>query len=152
MTGIPSDIGDCIDRSLCAYMGYFPNLQCILHICKGCGTKKFKECILQKNKGKFYGKRKRFLVKLWVTKTVRKEGAVQTFMDWKFERCNYVELVDLLMDHLGSMAEHNFMASWNYVQYREARRNMSFLCMTLHKIGLAKIKMKCKGYTGGTSK
>ena len=125
MTGIPSDIGDCIDRSLCAYMGYFPNLQCILRICKECGTKKFKECILQKNKGKFCDKRKRFLVKLWVTKTVRKEGAVQTFMDWKFERCNYVELVDLLMDHLGSIAEHNFMASWNYVQYREARRNIT---------------------------
>ena len=29
------------------------------------------------------------------------------------------------MDHLGSKAEHNFMASWNYVQYREARRNIT---------------------------
>ena len=38
---------------------------------------------------------------------------------------HYVELVDLLMDHLGSMAEHNFMASWNYVQYREVRRNIT---------------------------
>ena len=30
MTGIPSDTGDCMDHSLCAYMGYFPNLLCIL--------------------------------------------------------------------------------------------------------------------------
>ena len=58
-------------------------------------------------------------------KTVRKEGAVQSFMDWKLERCNYIQLVNLLMDHLGSMAEHNFMASWNYVQYKEARKNIS---------------------------
>ena len=70
-------------------------------------------------------KRKRFLIKLWVTKTRRKEGAVQSFINWKIERCNYVQLVDLLMDHLGSMAEHNFMASWNYVQYKEARRNIT---------------------------
>ena len=46
-------------------------------------------------------------------------------MDWKFERCNYEQLVDLLMKHLGSMAEHNFMVSWNYVQCKEARRNIT---------------------------
>ena len=46
-------------------------------------------------------------------------------MDWKFERCNYEQLIDLLMKHLGSMAEHNFMASWNYVQYKEVRRNIA---------------------------
>ena len=38
MSGIPSDKGDCIDCSLCAYMGYFPKLPCILHLCKDCGT------------------------------------------------------------------------------------------------------------------
>ena len=42
MSGIPSDIGDCIDCSLCAYTGYFPNLLCILHIHKECGTKNIK--------------------------------------------------------------------------------------------------------------
>ena len=56
MTGIPSDIGDCIGRSLCAYTGYFPNLQCILCVCKEYGTKKFKECILQKIKANFVTK------------------------------------------------------------------------------------------------
>ena len=30
MHNIPHNIGDCIDRSLCTYTGYFPNLQCIL--------------------------------------------------------------------------------------------------------------------------
>ena len=72
MSGIPSDRGDCIDCSLCPYTGYFPNLLCILHICKQCGTRKFKESILLKNKAKCCNKRKRFLVKLWETKTVRK--------------------------------------------------------------------------------
>ena len=42
-------------------------------------------------------KHKRFMVKLWITKTVKKEGVTQSFLDWKFERCNYEELVDLLM-------------------------------------------------------
>ena len=72
MSGIPSDIGDCIDRSLCAYTGYFPNLPCILCICKECGTSKFKESILQKNEGKCSDKRKRFLVKIWETKAEKK--------------------------------------------------------------------------------
>ena len=125
MCDIPSDIGDFIDRSLCAYTGYFPKLPCILHICQEYGTEKFKDSILHKNEAKCSDKRKRFLIKLWETKTVRKEGAVQSFMDWKFERCNYEQLVDLLMKHLGSMAEHNFMASWNYVQYKEARKNIT---------------------------
>ena len=42
---------------------------------------------------------------------MRKEAAAQSFMNWKFERCNCEQLVDLLMEHLGSMAEHDFMAS-----------------------------------------
>ena len=70
--------------------------------------------------------KERFLIKLWVTKTVRKEGDAQSFMDWKFERCNYEQLVYLLKEHLGSMAEHNFMASWNCVQYKEAKKVHDF--------------------------
>ena len=76
MSGIPSDTEDCIDHSLCAYIGYFPNLACILHICRECGTKKYKGSILQRNKAKYTDKRRR-----WVTKTVRRKGAVQSFMD-----------------------------------------------------------------------
>ena len=87
---------------------------------------------------------------------MRKEAAAQSFMNWKFERCNCEQLVDLLMEHLGSVAEHDFMASWNYVQYKEAKKNITvgdvILVLTLHKITCANIRMKCKGYTGGTSK
>ena len=125
MHDIPSEIGNCIDCSLCAYTGYFPKLPCILCMCKECGIQKFKDSILQRNKAKSIDKRKRFLIILWVTKTVRKVGAAQLFMDLNFERCNYVQLADLLMEHLGSMAEHNFMASWNYVQYKRPRKQHS---------------------------
>ena len=69
-------------------------------------------------------KHKRFMVKLWITKTVKKEGVTQSFLDWKFERCNYGELVDLLMQHLYNMSEHTFMASWNYCQYKQAKKNI----------------------------
>ena len=64
------------------------------------------------------------MVKLWITKTVKKEGGTQSFLDWKFERCNYEELVDLLMQHLYNMSEHTFMASWNYCQYKQAKKNI----------------------------
>ena len=64
------------------------------------------------------------MVKIWITKTERKEGRVQTFRDWKFERCNYVDLINLLTHHIKSMAEDSFMAIWNYWQYKLARRNI----------------------------
>ena len=50
MSDIPSDKGDCIDRTLCVYTGYFPKLPCILRMCKDCGTEKFKKSILQRIK------------------------------------------------------------------------------------------------------
>ena len=64
------------------------------------------------------------MVKIWITKTERKEGKVQSFLDGKFERCSYVDLINLLMNHVKPMAEHSFMASWNYWQYKLARRNI----------------------------
>ena len=64
------------------------------------------------------------MIQLWITKTERKEGKVQSFLDWKFERSSYVDLIDLLMNKVKSMAEHSFMASWNYYQYKLARRNI----------------------------
>ena len=30
LKGIPSDINACVDSSICAYEGYFPNITCIL--------------------------------------------------------------------------------------------------------------------------
>ena len=73
LSGVPRDVGDAIDKSLCEYSGYFPNLSCILHTCKKCGTDVLKNFILQNNALKIEDQRKRFLVKLWVTRTEKKK-------------------------------------------------------------------------------
>ena len=112
--GVPHNIGDCIDQSMCSYSGYFPKIQCILHTCDDCGVDKFKAKIVAANRGKLSDARERFLVKLWTTKTERKEGKLQSFLDWKFESCSYLQLINHLTQHIKSMAEHCFMASWNY--------------------------------------
>ena len=81
---------------MCSYTGYFPNIDCILCTCHNCGEEKFKDRILGANRDKLEDCRKRFLVKLWVTQTERKEGKVMSFLHWKFESCTYVELINLL--------------------------------------------------------
>ena len=93
-------------------------------LCNDCDVNKFKDKILAANRDKLPDARKRFLVKLWITKTERKEGKVQSFLHWKFERCSYLQLINLLQKHITSMAEHSFMASWNYWQCKLARRNI----------------------------
>ena len=80
--------------------------------------------ILAANQDKIADKRKRFLVKSWIKKTERTNGKVNSFLHWKFDRCNYLRLIDLLLNKATSMAEHSFMASWNYWQYKLARRNI----------------------------
>ena len=86
MKNIPSDVGDAIDHSRCVYTGYFPKIYCILHICDKCDTNKYKDLIREKNANKVCDKSKRFLVKLWVTKTVcNKESNTQSFLHWKYE-------------------------------------------------------------------
>ena len=157
MKDIPSDVGDALDHSMCAYGGYFLKIDCILHICDKCGTSQNKDSILEKNASKVCDRSKCFLVKQWVTKTVCKEdGNAQSFLHWKFERCNYEELVNLLIKQMEVMTEHSFMASWNYVQYREARKNISLgqviLYMILHRITFVSSKMKHKVYIDHTSK
>ena len=83
---IPSDVGDALDHSMCAYVGYFLKIDCILCICDKCGTSQYKGLILEKNASKVCDRSKHFLVKQWVTKTVRKEdGNAQSFLHWKFE-------------------------------------------------------------------
>ena len=124
MLGVPIDVGDAIDKSLCQYTGYFPKVDCILHTCNKCGTTPYQNSILRINRNKLKDERKRFLVKIWITKTECKEGVVQSFLHWKFEQCNYTGLIALLMEHMSKMAEHTFMASWNYIQYKQARKNI----------------------------
>ena len=43
LRGMPHEIGDVIDRTMCAYRGYFPKLPCILHTCDNCGEDKYQE-------------------------------------------------------------------------------------------------------------
>ena len=92
MANIPRDLGGCVDGTLCDYHGYFPNLKCVIRKCKNCGSSKFLQQILESNADKLSDNRKRFLIKQWVTKTERKEGATQSFLHWTFEKCTYEEL------------------------------------------------------------
>ena len=124
LRSVPRNIGDCIDQTLCPYTRFFPKITCILCNCDNCGIAKFKSVILASNQDKITDTRKRFLVKVWITKTERKSGKVASFVHWKFERCNYLGLIDLLLNQASSMAEHSFMASRNYWQYKLAKRNI----------------------------
>ena len=86
MKNIPIEAGDAINRSMCAYTGYYPKIECISCICDKCGTRKYKESILKENASKICDKSKCFLVKLWGTKTVcNKEHNAQSFLHWKYE-------------------------------------------------------------------
>ena len=124
MANIPRDLGGCVDRTLCDYHEYFPNFKCVICKCKNCGSSKFLQQILESNADKLSDNRKCFLIKQWVTKTERKEGATQSFLHWTFEKCTYEELAHLLTGSLNSMAIHSFNASWQYCQYKEAKRNI----------------------------
>ena len=69
MRGVPRDVGDCVNASLCPYDGFFLQLTCILCTCELCGINQLKEKIEQLNASRMADKRKRFMVKVWVTKT-----------------------------------------------------------------------------------
>ena len=103
--GVPHDIGDVTDRRMCHYTGYFPKLPCILCTCDNCGESKYQSQLVDLNRSKLSDTRKRFMVNIWITKTERKERKVQSFLDWKFERCSYEDLINLLTTHVKSMAE-----------------------------------------------
>ena len=93
MRNVPHNLGGCVDRTLCPYKGYFPQIECILCKCNTCGRAKFHHEILNDNKDKTKDERQRFLVKLWYTKRgKKKDGTTQSFLHWKSERCNYSDL------------------------------------------------------------
>ena len=104
---------------------FFLNIECILCECKICGTSNFHDEILDANADKCKDKWKHFLVKLWYTKSEKKkDGSSQSYLHWKFKRCNYIDLAELLIEHLQTMAEHSFNASSNYCQYKSAKSNI----------------------------
>ena len=62
--GVTSDVGDCVDASLCPYDGFFfPQITCILHACKVFGVDKFKQKAQHLNATRMTDKR-RFKVKV----------------------------------------------------------------------------------------
>ena len=121
LRGVPHDIGDVIDRTMCHYTGYFPKLPCILCTCDTCSEAKYQSQLVDLNRSKLSDTRKRFMVKIWIRKTERKEGKIQSFLDWKFERCSCEDLINLLTTHVKSMAEHTGNTNW---QYKLAKRNI----------------------------
>ena len=118
MQGVPMDVGNCVDASLCHYDGFFPQLTCILHTCKHCWVDRFKQKIERLNALTIEDNRKRFMVKVWVTKTKVTKDVKQSYLHWKHERLNYEGLLNLYCEQLEDMAEHTFMATWNYCQYK----------------------------------
>ena len=42
LNGVPRNVDNCIDSSLCEYDSYFPKLDCVLRNCDECGTEKLK--------------------------------------------------------------------------------------------------------------
>ena len=102
----------------------FLRIDCILHICKDCRTDKLKTQLVNSNASKLQDNRKCFLVKQWVTKTRKFEGATQSYLHWNIDWLSYSGLIDLYISHLDYMAEHTFMASRNYCQFKKAKRNI----------------------------
>ena len=124
LNGTNKDLNEAVDSTLCKYTGRFPNIGCILRTCDECGTQKLKESLYTQNAAKLEDNRKRFLVKQWVNKTRERNGATQSYLQWDVERCSYSDLIDKYVDILDAMAEHVFMASWNYCQFKAAKQNI----------------------------
>ena len=65
------------------------------------------------------------MVKVWVTKTKGvSEGVKQSYLHWNHERLNYEGLLKLYCKQMKDMAEHTFMAIWNYCQVKKAKQNL----------------------------
>ena len=109
MRGVPRNVGDCVDASLCPYDGFFLQLTCILCTCELCGINQLKEKIEQLNVSRMADKSNRFMVKVWVTKTKEvSEGVKQSYLHWNHERLNYEGLLKLYCKQMKDMAEHTF--------------------------------------------
>ena len=117
-------LNEAVDSTLCTYSGFFPKIECILRTCTNCGTDKLKESLLDINANKLEDKHKRFLVKQWISKNKDNNGVTQSYLHWKVDRCSYEDLIDRYIAQLDSMAEHTFTASWNYCQFKLAKKNL----------------------------
>ena len=82
------------------------------------------EQLITTNATKLQDTCKRFLIKQWITKNKETNGVSQSYLQWKVERCSYQDLIDRYVTLLDVMAEHTFMASWNYCQFKRAKKNL----------------------------
>ena len=94
MIGIPCTLADCVDSSMCPYNSYFPKMDCVLQICKNCGTSKLKAKIKKYNKCKMKDCRKWFLVKQWSTKSESKNGERSSYLAWDHLRLSFSDILD----------------------------------------------------------
>lgn len=124
LEGVPSTLDACVDSSMCPYQTFFPNIKCATRDCQSCGTDLLKEHLKIANEDKLQDNHKRFMVKQWVNKTRRRNDVLQTYLHWNFLRMSYSELLDLYIDELELMSEHVLFATWNYCQYKMAKRNI----------------------------
>ena len=65
LKGIPKEMNDCIDSTLCSYKGYFPKFCCIQRECDSCSLTTLKERLIAENAVKISDTHKRFLNKEW---------------------------------------------------------------------------------------
>ena len=59
-----------------------------------------------------------------MNKTREKNGVSQTFLQWDVDRCSSEGLINKYIELLEAMAEHVFMASWNFGQFKIAKNNL----------------------------
>ena len=124
LCGIPEDLNEAIDISMCPYEGYFLNIDCVLCKCNECSIDAFKQKLLDSNESKLTDKCKCFLVKEWVTQTKENNGATQSYLHWKVHHCSITDLIHMYIKQVETMSEHTFHASWNYVQFKKCKNNL----------------------------
>ena len=149
LNGVPRNVDNCIDSSLCEYDSYFPKLDCVLRNCDECGTEKLQEHLCRLNSNKLEDPRERFLIKQWANKKERIPGTekYRTYMHWNHVRLTFRELLDTYVEMLEDMSSHSFFASWNFHQYLVCRNNIekgqvivvhdyaqNYLCVHQHEV------------------
>ena len=149
LNGVPRNVDNCIDSSLCEYDSYFPKLDCVLRNCDECGTEKLQEHLCRLNSNKLEDPRECFLIKQWANKKERIPGTekYRTYMHWNHVRLTFRELLDTYVEMLEDMSSHSFFASWNFHQYLVCRNNIekgqvivvhdyaqNYLCVHQHEV------------------
>ena len=124
LSGVPSTMDACVNSALCPYLDFFPNFKCVNGSCTDCGVDSVKQKLLHLNSSKLDERRKRFMVKQWVTKTKQKEGKSQSYLHWDHARFTYAELIDKYVKDLSKMIRHCFFAAWNYSQFKKCKTSL----------------------------